>query len=334
MSTPFAADVPPPPTLTWVADVLPGYEQAVVPGLPAPDGPIEVVLVRLRGERAGDTGVLYVHGFVDYFFQAHLGEWYGREGLHFYALELRRHGRALRAHQVPNFTADVDEYLADVDLALGVLRAQEGLTRVVLNGHSTGGLVAALYAHRGRQRDVVAGVVLNSPFLDMNLPRWQQRLVEPLLAWVGAWAPRLRLQGLNSAYGQSLHAQHHGEWHYNTAWKPIGGFTVYAGWFRAIHRAHAEVERGLSIGCPCLVLHAQRSVVRAVWSADVMRADAVLNVDDMRRLAPRLGPDVQCVAIADGIHDLMLSAPAARQDAWRAVGDWLRRFGVAHATAS
>jgi len=322
-SRPAASDASAP--RAWVPDVLAGFEQSTLEGGRADDAPVPSVLVRRCDGVASRTAVLYVHGFVDYFFQSHLARAHEELGLRFYALDLRRHGRALRAHQRPNFTTDLDEYLEDVDLALTELFGREGVERVVLNGHSTGGLVVALYAHRGRQREHVGGVVLNSPFLDMNLPAWQQRWIEPVLAGLGAWWPHLRLPGLGSVYGQSLHRQYHGSWDYNLDWKPIDGFTVFAGWFRAIHRAHREVAQGLRIECPCLVLHAQRSLRCRAWSPQTMVADVVLNVADIERLAPRLGPRVEIVAVADAIHDVMLSAPAVRQTAWRQVHDWLVR---------
>jgi alpha-beta hydrolase superfamily lysophospholipase len=199
---------------------------------------------------------------------------------------------------------------------------------ILLSGHSTGGLVAALYAHRGAQRAAVNAVFLNSPFLDMNLPLWQQRWVEPVLAALGRVVPRMRLPGLSRFYGRSLHADHSGAWQFDTAWKPLQGFTVHAGWFRAIHRAHDEVARGLDIQCPCLLMHSERSTRPLVWGDDVMRTDIVLNVADMVRLAPRLGPQVERLAVAGAIHDLVLSAPDVRQAVFAALQSWLVRLGV------
>jgi len=318
----------PGPPLSWQPDLLNGFEQVTLCGVVAADGPAAIVLVRRRARSPTDVAVLHLHGFVDYFFQTPLADAVADAGLHFYAVDLRRHGRALRPHQRPNDTVDLDEYLQDVDRALQALRAHEGVASVVLGGHSTGGLVAALYAHRGRSRQLLRGVFLNSPFLDMNLPRWQQHTVEPALAWLGRWAPNWRIPGLTSAYGQSLHADHHGQWRYRTDWKPIAGFAVHAGWFRAIHRAHAEVARGLAIDVPCLVLHAQRSVRQRRWSLAVMHADAVLNVTDIERLAPRLGARVECHALADAIHDVMLSDTAPRLQAQALLRDWLRRVAA------
>jgi len=311
----------------WTSDILPSFEQTTLTGFSAADGPVEVVLVRRRCSTASTQAVLYIHGYVDYFFQTHLADFYNQAGLHFYAIELRRHGRAMRPHQLPNYTPDIDEYLQDVDAAISLLRREESIDWLLLNGHSTGGLVAALFAHRGQQRTAVNAVFLNSPFLDMNLPAWQQWVLEPIVSRLGAWFPHFPMTKISVAYGQSLHASHHGEWHYDTRWKPIEGFPIYAGWFRAIHRAHAEVARGLAIQCPVLLMHASRSAWPKQWSEDVMTADVVLDVADMRRLSPRLGAHVVLRAITDGRHDLILSASAARQQVFKELRDWLITIG-------
>jgi len=313
--------------LCWAPDILPGFEQITLQCAPAADGPVDIVLVRRRvnAERSQGAAVLYLHGFIDYFFQSHLADFYLAQGLDFYALDLRRHGRSLRPWQRPNFTASIDEYLTDVAQAVRLLQAQEGVTWLLLNGHSTGGLVAALYAHRGEGRAAVKALFLNSPFLDMNLPPWQARFAEPLVAALGRPFPYLRLPGLSPAYAQSIHADHHGEWRFDTRWKPIEGFPIYAGWFRAIHRAQAEVADGLNIEVPCLLLHAEQSRWPKHWCEDAMGADTVLNVADMRRLGPGLGKQVEIHAIEGGMHDLVLSRPAVREGVWARLGDWLQR---------
>ena len=311
----------------WIPDLLPGFEQTTLTGLIASDGPVDVVLVRRRATCVTAKAVLYVHGYVDYFFQTHLADFYNNAGLHFYAVDLRRHGRSMRVHQLPNYTSDIDEYLQDLDAAVNVICGQENIDWLLLNGHSTGGLVAALHAHRGQQRSAVRAVFLNSPFLDMNLPAWQQWTLEPAVAMLGKWFPRLTIPDKSVAYGQSLHADHHGEWRYNIQWKPIEGFPVFAGWFRAIHRAHAEIAQGLSIQCPVLVMHAERSAWLKQWSPNAMTADIVLNVADIQRLSPGLGNHVDVRAIANGVHDLTLSAPEPRKKVFSELLDWLTGLG-------
>ncbi|MFN8023944.1 MAG: alpha/beta hydrolase [Acidimicrobiales bacterium] len=316
-------------TITWTPDVLDGFEQTTLTMPAAPDGPVDLVVVR-RAEPTGPTSpstaaVLYVHGFGDYFFQTHLADEYERHGVRFYAVDLRRHGRSLRPHQRPDTTDDIAEYVADLDAAVQLLVHDEGVEWLLVNGHSTGGLAAVIHAHRGAMRRHVDAVFLNSPFLDMNLPGWQELLVEPLLSAAGRVLPNVTLPGLSPVYGQSIHADHHGAWTFDLRWKPIEGFPARLGWIRAIHRAQAEIVRGLDIRVPVLLLHAARSAWPREWSDDALTADVVLDIDDMIRLAPRLGRSVECHAVPDGIHDLVLSGPAPRARTFELLFDWLDR---------
>lgn len=313
--------------LSWVPDVLPGFEQSTLTGQLAPDGPADIVLVRRRTTGASSRAALYVHGYADYFFQAHLADFYNNAGMNFYAIDLRRHGRSMRPHQLQNYTHDIDEYIQDLDVAVSVLRHEEGMNWLLLNGHSTGGLVAALYAHRGLQRSAVNAIFLNSPFFDMNVPAWQKRGIMPWLVRLGAILPHIKLPGLPGVYGMSIHEDFHGAWRYDTKWKPIGGFHVYAGWIRAMHRAQSEIADGLSIQCPVLVMHSKHSAKLKHWNQDAMTVDLVLDVTDIQRLSMCLGRQVEVRAIQDGMHDLILSNARPRQSVFQHLQDWLNRIG-------
>ena len=138
----------------WRPDtLLPGFEALELEFPPDYDGPVRATLVRLPPGPARRGAVLYVHGFVDYFFQRHMAERFALEGYAFYALDLRKHGRSLLAHQHPNFCKDVAEYYADITRAIDEIGAP-----VLLAGHSTGGLVCSLYAHEGERRAEVRGL--------------------------------------------------------------------------------------------------------------------------------------------------------------------------------
>jgi pimeloyl-ACP methyl ester carboxylesterase len=95
----------------WRPDAcLPGFEALEIAFADDYDGPVVATLVRLPAREAPRGAVLYVHGFADYFFQRHMAERFAAEGYAFYALDLRKHGRSLRAHQHPNFCKSVTEY--------------------------------------------------------------------------------------------------------------------------------------------------------------------------------------------------------------------------------
>jgi alpha-beta hydrolase superfamily lysophospholipase len=70
-------------------------------------------LVRLPAADAPRGPVLYVHGFIDYFFQRHMAERFAAEGYAFYALDLRKHGARCSRTQHPCFCKDSGEYHDD-----------------------------------------------------------------------------------------------------------------------------------------------------------------------------------------------------------------------------
>ncbi|PJJ47881.1 alpha/beta hydrolase [Hymenobacter chitinivorans] len=307
-------------------DVLgPDFEQRVIEQPADYEGMVVCTLVRLREQAPGPRAVLYVHGFTDYFFQRDMAREYHRHGFRFYALDLRKYGRSWRPHQTANNVRDLAEYYPDLDAALALMRA-EGCATIVLSGHSTGGLIAALYAQDGTQRQHLAALFLNSPFLDMH-QNWLNRTVGvPLAARLGRWLPDVQLPAnLPTEYGRSLHRQYQGEWDYHLPWKPIEVFPVKLGWLRAIHAGHRRVARGLHLAQPILVLHSDQTVTQAGWSEQYFEADGVLNVCHIRELSPRLGPRVTVQAIAGGIHDLVLSRPAVRARVYQVLFEWLNK---------
>jgi alpha-beta hydrolase superfamily lysophospholipase len=287
------------------------------------EGEVVATLVRRPAPAPTGRAVLYLHGYVDYFFQTHLAEFFTDRGYDFYALDLRKHGRSLLAHQTPNYCGDIREYFAEIDEAVRVIREDDGHDTVILNGHSTGGLTAALWAHQVRGRGLIQGLFLNSPYFEFNESWLVRQTVARLVNLVGARRPLRRLpQELGTTYGRSIHIDHHGEWAYDLAWKPLAGYPVYAGWARAIGHGHRQVQRGLAIDVPVLVACSARSY-KGRFTDAAHHADSVLNVKHVVRYAPRLGRDVTLVRIEGGKHDLTLSAPPVRERLFAQVDAWL-----------
>ena len=303
-------------------DVSEGFEATTLAMADDYEGKVTATLLRQRSPEANGRAVLYIHGYCDYFFQTHVATEFIERGWDFYAVDLRKHGRSLQAHQTPNFCRDIDEYFEDITAAIEVITDVDGATSLLLMGHSTGGLTSALYLSRGSRRDRVDALVLNSPFLEFNLPSGVGALM-PVVASLGRRYPLLPLGRLPAAYGQSIHRSVHGQWSYDLAWKPIEGFPTRAGWVRSIRRAHRQIHDGLVIEQPILLLRSTRSVrpTRA-RPADGAAADLVLDVADMVRYGPRLGRDVRLVAFDGALHDVMLSAPSVRANVLATVFDW------------
>jgi alpha-beta hydrolase superfamily lysophospholipase len=303
------------------------YESRTIKLADDSEGEAVATLVRLRapaGAAPTRRAVLYLHGFVDYFFQKHLAEFYTERGYDFYALDLRKYGRSLRPHQSPNFAQDLEVYDEEINEAVRIIREEEGHDILLLNGHSTGGLIAALWADRVRGRGLVQGLFLNSPFFEFNTPWLLRRVLNPVINLAARRNPVSTLpQKLGQTYGQSLHRAYNGEWDYDLAWKPLNGYSIYAGWVRAITLAHRKLQAGLRIDAPVLVAISARSYNGGFTEA-AHHADSVLNVRDIARYTPGLGKDVKLVRIEGGKHDLALSPRKARDELFAVLDGWLR----------
>lgn len=323
---------------TWQRDILgEGFEQLTLPLGRDDEGAVEATLVRhLPGLLVGgrkrvpfrDVDVLFIHGWSDYFFNRRLARFWAERGAHFYALDLRKYGRSLREGQTPGYIADLTDYDADIAAAFeGMGRAStgEGSRRLVLMGHSTGGLVLSLWA--GRHPGIATALLLNSPWLEFQLTSVARTAISPVLDLQARIRPRDTWPQFDLGFYtrvQSLVADPLDVMEPNAAWRPERSMTVRVGWMRAIMAGHEKVERGLGIDAQIGVLLSQRSVLATRWSDAMTRADTVLNVDDIARAALKLGSSVTVERIADAIHDVFMSGHDARDTAYARMDRWAR----------
>lgn len=311
--------------LVFSPDKLAGFECATLELSEEDDGPLAATLTRRSASenQAGDA-VLYVHGFIDYFFQIHLANAIETAGFRFYALDLRRYGRSIRPHNRLGTAAQIEDYFEELGWALGALQKRH--PRIAgLIGHSTGGLVCALYCAEEKSRNLPDRLLLNSPFLRFNLGAWDLMLSH-LAAFCGRFFPHWLLpQTTGSTYGETLHVSGQGEWDYELDKKPKEGFPLYAGWFRMIHEAHKRVRKGLRLNLPVLCLHSSASHrAGSTPGPEDFRADIVLNVEHIKEGAPRLGTRVTMLEIQGAVHDVLLSHREARDRALEAMVRFLK----------
>ncbi|WP_448059004.1 alpha/beta hydrolase [Cellulomonas hominis] len=316
----------------WAPDVLgDDYKVRTLELAPDDEGEVVASLVRyapptpepLRPSRA----IVYLHGWSDYFFQTGLAEYWHARGAAFYALDLRKYGRSLRPHQTPGYVDDLATYDEEIDAALHQIHRDLGLrARVMLMGHSTGGLISVLWADR--HPGGASGIVLNSPWLELQGSAVVRHVSGPAIAQLARFQPKAPLPNIDPGYyARTLRAADGGEWTYDEAWRPRNSFPVRAGWLRAIIDGHAHVARGLSITAPVLMLASTRTLISPRWSEDMRQADIVLDVELLARRAVQLGRTVTVVRIPGGLHDLALSPRPVRDHFYAEISRWSAAYG-------
>lgn len=298
---------------TFSPDELEGFEQTTLELPSEADGQLVATLIRTVGETDDRRpAILYVHGFVDYFFQIHLARAFEEAGFRFYALDLRRYGRSLRDGNRPGFALAADEYFVEFDWAFDVIRQRHPRVAAIV-AHSTGGLISALYLDARRSQKLADCLIVSSPFLRFHLAPLD-RALSVLVAGSARFFPYFKLPlRMKENYGKTLHLSYGGEWNYDVLKKPLAGYPLYAGWFRMIRHAHARVRKGLSVDVPILSLHSDKSHLAGVGPVEADSvADIVLDVDDIKKLSPRLGRDVSLIEVRGAVHDLTLSRSEVR----------------------
>lgn len=200
----------------------------------------------------------------------------------------------------------------------------------MLLGHSTGGLTLSLWA--ARNPGIASAVILNSPWLEFQLPRLTRETIAPLVGLQARRRPLDRAPQVDLGYytrAQAEAADPADPMEVNLAWRPAQTMAVHAGWLHAVLAGHATIAAGITIAAPVCVLLSARSAVPTVWSDDLTRADSVLVVDDIARAALKIGPSVTIERIDGALHDVFLSRHEAREEAYARLGRWLEGWSAA-----
>ncbi|MDQ0075928.1 alpha/beta hydrolase [Arthrobacter oryzae] len=273
--------------------------------------------------------ILFLHGWSDYFFNVELAQFWTDNGFEFFALDMHNHGRSLQPDTPGGFVADLDDYDAEIGKAIGIIGSlwpeEAGRPSLTLMGHSTGGLVAALWV--SRHPGVAAHLVLNSPWLEMHgsslVRRAARSMVGPLARYRPEAVLRLPERGF---YWRSISSEAEGEWTLDNKYRPPMAFPVRAGWLRAVLAGHSRVARGLRIDIPILVLLSGASQTGMFWTEAMRSTDAVLDVNTIAIRAMALGRSVTLERIDGALHDVFLSPAHVRADAYARLSRWIRGY--------
>lgn len=310
-------------TDTWMPDneMGHGYDMMIFDQGEDYSGKVRCTVVRKPSDTPSSKGVLYIHGFSDYFFQSEMAGQFARHGYHFYAVDLRKYGRSLMDGQRPFEVRDLREYFDDIRAGLAAME-RDGITDVVLMGHSTGGLTCSLFMQAEPEAKIKA-LILNSPFLAWNVPGVKGKIGVPVMSHLGKILPGISVSGDGSSdYGKSLSKEHGGEWTYRKDWKPDVLPDVDAAWVRAIDIAQKSLENG-GIRVPVLLLHSDKSAYPGDSKEVFAKSDGILNVQAISEAGRKLGDNVTDFTVYDGLHDVVLSRPDVRAVVFTEIFDWL-----------
>ena len=318
--------------------------------------PLERAVLTSKTEPGNTKALFWLSGRNDAFYHIHILDRLLATGFDLYALDLRRCGRAkydtsgtevtpeLYAHD----TFDFGEYNEEIDAVLKFLKnpgrlpanqvVHEGgcgkvYDSIVCYAHSTGGLVAASYGARGSKnsgawRGAIDGYIFNSPFLEFNLPWYQNGLVqhadlvdpERIISQGGA--DSLYSRKLYQNYG--FHVPEH---------KSLKELHVTAGWLAAVTDVQKNLVQGklrLPPNKPTLVL--STSADEVLSQEHIQQRIPFLSADPNEEKQPidkaiwengvverRIGTDDK----NQSAHDVLAASPSRVAEAMNHIDRWL-----------
>ncbi|MBD3689816.1 alpha/beta hydrolase [Nanchangia anserum] len=343
-----------PPGAEWGPDILGDGFEARRLSVPGGSGIATLIRHRPEGDPQAIPGTpqdrrwcaLYVHGWNDYFFQRELARHVSAGGGAFYAIDLHHYGRSLQPDDMPGWCTALSDYAPDLHVALRAMSEDHPGCPIILIGHSTGGLLASLWATRNPGR--VAGLWLTSPWLELQCGPGKRRLWHQAFHVASVLRQRLVLPlGTDQLYATSLRG-------WNTLdgpppakyidagygmdpslagfdlidkWKSAEGSPVRAGWIYAITSAHTQLSRSAPLDIPVL-LHASTTThagASGEWTNDVLWSDAVLNADVLVAAGAMLANDID-IRRYRMRHDPLTSFPDVRQAVWADFHAWTARI--------
>ncbi|HLV40727.1 MAG TPA: alpha/beta hydrolase [Brumimicrobium sp.] len=299
------------------------YKTETISLKPDYEGEVVATLISSKANKGNRKSVLYVHGFIDYFFHDHMSKRFNENEFDFYALDLRKYGRSLMEHQHPNYCKNIEEYYEELTIAIRKIHEKSN-GEVILLAHSTGGLITSNYMNYGEEKDLIKALVLNSPFFDFNMSGIEKAAALTVSKPIGGLFKYAKIEGaLSPAYPKSIHKDYYGEWNFNLDWKPIEGFPTYFKWIGAIRKGHKNLKNS-DIKVPALVMYSSSSERLKKYSEKAKYQDIVLDVEDIKRVGEKLGKQVTLLEIEDGLHDLFLSKEVVRNKAFQEMFNWLK----------
>lgn len=241
--------------------------------------------------------LVLAHGYAE-----HLGryravaEFFTAAGYAVHALDHRGHGKSGGTRAVIDSFANAD---ADIDQLVDKVRADSGLQRIKLLGHSMGGSLALNYALNHPEK--LSGLVLSGPAIGGGLPKIQSLL----LALISRVAPALGMIQLDAdavsrdpqvvAAYKADPLVFHGKVPARTAREMMHAVTTYP-------------PRVGAMQLPCLLMHGS--------------ADTLVRAEDAQPIFDAIASPDKTVRIFDSLYHEIFNEPE-RLEVLGIVQDWL-----------
>ena len=260
--------------------------------------------------------VIWVHGFNDYFFHFHVSNILLEKGYNFFSISLRNY----RNNENLFYTNDLSEYITDIEHLIEYISNNYYSEKIILYGHSMGGLISTIFCKESSYKDKISGLILNSPFFSFNQSISENFFLNYLVYYLGIIYPKYQIRYLDINQKNSNSLEIFKRFYFESKYKLLHIPIIYAGWITAIIYYHSIIQNNfIDLQLPIAVFHSDKSIAENQEGS----GDSVLNVNDIKKYSKNLGNDLKIFEIKDAIHDVFCSEKKPLYKALKLLDIWL-----------
>jgi len=276
-----------------------------------PDG--NKTTLTYKKKKDNKKALLWVHGFNDYYFHFKIGDTLVNEyDTDIYAITLRRYGSTIKKNDnLLFYTNNLEEYFEDINICINEI-LNNNYEKIIMYGHSTGGLTSTIYCDRGLYKNKIDGLILNSPFYDLNDSSIMEWISKNIIYYLGVINPQFQLSALDNTQWNATNEETLERFYFNPKYKLRGNSPIYAGWIKTIHYYQNQIHNSkINISIPIIVLYSDKTLKYPKQD----KGDNILDVNEINKYSDLIGKNVKEYIIKDATHDVFCSEYKSRNKA-------------------
>lgn len=257
---------------------------------------------------------IWIHGFNDYYYHFHIGNKLLNDSFDIFAITLRDYGQTIELSKKDKlFNIDnLDKYISDIDNNFYYIfeKLKKNYNEVILYGHSLGGLITSIYLKKGKYKDKVSKLILNSPFYDFRkLTLFDNLVFNYIIPFIGLFRKMnllnnlcLRVHNGFDPYKKFISDRYYFDNDLKVSYKKI-----YLDWILAVRQYHKIVKNEkCHNNIPVLVLYCDKNIsAKDIQNNDL--GDNVLNVNDITYYSQMYFNNLTLRKVNNSIHDIFCS---------------------------
>jgi hypothetical protein len=250
---------------------------------------------------------IYLSGNNDYFYHADMAYKLRAKGYNFYAISFPNSGFTSNVNNANFSTFDNMEYLFQyIEIILEFYQIKK---IDILFGHSTGGLIATMYADYKNSKSIfIDRLILSSPLLDWySDPNsksiiYKEEFLEYIITFIGLIIPKINIKPIIGTPNYTSCVEFN-EINFNPKYKSLVEIHTYTDWIRACTLGQRKIQNNkVDVKCKVDIFLSDKSVY---WKYTI-NEDNVLDVEDIKKYGVNISNKVNFHIIKDSIHSCFL----------------------------